>query len=131
MGPASPSTATVFEALIDSIIEQQISLKAAWSMQRRLIEAFGDTLSLQGRTYFAFPVPEKLAAASIEQLRACGLSGRKAEYVQGVAELVADGLDLESFRSWGEAGDHRRAEPDKGRGHLDCGDDHDPGNAEV
>ena len=101
-GLHSPSTATVFEALIDSIIEQQISLKAAWSMQRRLIEAFGDSLTLLGRTYFTFPVPEKLAAASIEQLRACGLSGRKAEYVQGVAKLVQDGLDLEGFRSWGE-----------------------------
>jgi DNA-3-methyladenine glycosylase II len=98
-GLHSPSTATVFEALIDSIIEQQISLKAAWSMQRRLIETFGGALSLQGRTYFVFPVPEKLAAATIEQLRACGLSGRKAEYVQGVAKLVAEGLNLESFRS--------------------------------
>ena len=88
-GLHSPSTATVFEALVDSIIEQQISLKAAWSMQRRLIETFGGALTLRGRTYFAFPVPEKLAAASIEQLRACGLSGRKAEYVQGVAKLVA------------------------------------------
>ena len=101
-GLHSPSTATVFEALVDSIIEQQISLKAAWSMQRRLIEAFGGALNLQGRTYFAFPEAEKLAAATIEQLRACGLSGRKAEYVKGVAKLVEDGLDLESFRSWCE-----------------------------
>jgi len=101
-GLRSPSTATVFEALVDSIIEQQISLKAAWSMQRRLIEAFGGALNLRGHTYFAYPMPENLAAASIEQLRACGLSGRKAEYVQGVAKLVAEGLDLESFRSWSE-----------------------------
>jgi DNA-3-methyladenine glycosylase II len=101
-GLHSPSTATVFEALVDSIIEQQISLKAAWSMQRRLIEAFGGALNLQGRTYFAFPAPETLAAASIEQLRACGLSGRKAEYVQGVAKLVGEGLDLESFQSRSE-----------------------------
>lgn len=94
-GLHSPSTATVFEALVDSIIEQQISLKAAWSMQRRLIEAFGGALTLQGRTYCAFPVPEKLAAASIEQLRTCGLSGRKAEYVQGVAKLVVEMLEIE------------------------------------
>ena len=43
-GLKSPSTPTVFESLIDSIIEQQISLKAAHSLQRRLIEAFGDRL---------------------------------------------------------------------------------------
>ncbi len=101
-GLHSPSTATVFEALVDSIVEQQISLKAAWSMQRRLIETFGGPLTLRGRTYLAYPGPEKLAAATVEQLRACGLSGRKAEYVQGVAKLVAEGLDLESFRSRSE-----------------------------
>ncbi len=98
-GLHSPSTATVFEALVDSIIEQQISLKAAWSMQRRLIETFGGVLNLAGRTYFAYPKPENLATVSIEQFRACGLSGRKAEYVQGVARLVQEGLDLENFRS--------------------------------
>ncbi len=101
-GLHSPCTATVFEALVDSIIEQQISLKAAWSMQRRLIEAFGEALTLEGSTYFAFPGPETLAASTIEQLRACGLSGRKAEYVQGVARLAAGGLDLENFPAWGE-----------------------------
>jgi DNA-3-methyladenine glycosylase II len=62
-GLRSPSTVTVFEALVDSIIEQQISLKAAWSMQRRLIEAFGGAINLRGRTYFAYPMPENLAAA--------------------------------------------------------------------
>jgi DNA-3-methyladenine glycosylase II len=101
-GLHSPSTATAFEALIDSIIEQQITLKAARSMQRRLIETFGEALNLRGRTYFAFPEAEKLAAATIEELRNCGLSGRKAEYVQGVAKLVAKGLDLEKFSAWDE-----------------------------
>lgn len=101
-GLHSPSTATAFEALIDSIIEQQISLKAAWSMQRRLIETFGEALNLRGRTYFAFPEPNVLEGATIEELRNCGLSGRKAEYVQGVARLVAGGLDLENFRAWDE-----------------------------
>jgi DNA-3-methyladenine glycosylase II len=96
-GLRSPSTATVFEALIDSVIEQQISLKAALSMQRRLVEALGDALAWEEQSYFAFPKPERLAATSIERLRACGLSGRKAEYVQGIGSLVASGLDLEAL----------------------------------
>ncbi len=48
-GLRSPSTATVFEALIDSVIEQQISLKAARIMRRRMIEAVGDALVLKTR----------------------------------------------------------------------------------
>ncbi len=102
-GLKSPSTPTVFEAIIDSIIEQQISLKAAWSLQRRLIQAFGDTLSLNGKTVHVFPRPESLAQATTEQLRGCGLSVRKSEYVRGIAGLVADGLDLEALKAKGEA----------------------------
>jgi len=101
-GLKSPSTATVFEALIDSIIEQQISLRAAWSMQMRLMEAFGDVLTLNGQTYLVFPRPKSLAMATIEQLRGCGLSGRKAEYVRDVSRLVTEGLDLEGLRSYDE-----------------------------
>jgi DNA-3-methyladenine glycosylase II len=40
-GVKSPTTPTVFEALVDSIIEQQISLTAAHSVETRLVRAFG------------------------------------------------------------------------------------------
>jgi len=97
-GLRSPSTATVFEALIDSIIEQQISLQAAHSMQRKLILAFGMSMSVGGVPHYIFPGPGQLSSATIDQLRGCGLSGRKAEYVLGVSRLVMDGLDLEGLR---------------------------------
>ncbi len=102
-GLRSPTTQTVFEALIDSIIEQQISLKAAWSLQRRVIESFGDVLRLGDRVYYAFPRPEALARATVEQLRNCGLSMRKAEYVHDSARLVMDGFDLERLRDYDDS----------------------------
>jgi DNA-3-methyladenine glycosylase II len=96
-GLKPPRTATVFEALIDSIVEQQISLSAAHSMERRVVRAFGDTLELGGTTYYAFPTPERLADASPEELMACGLSLKKAEYILGIARQIRDGtLDLET-----------------------------------
>jgi DNA-3-methyladenine glycosylase II len=97
-GLKSPSTATAFEALILSIVEQQISLKVAWSLQGRMIERFGESLTWEGRTYNAFPQPEKLALASREDLRACGLSYRKSEYIIEASARVADGLDLEALK---------------------------------
>jgi DNA-3-methyladenine glycosylase II len=99
-GLRSPCTQTVFEALVDSIVEQQISIKVAWSLQRRLTVAFGDALSLGDKTYYAFPEPERLASATIEQLRNCGLSTRKAEYVRDISRSVKDGLDLERFNDY-------------------------------
>jgi len=99
-GLRNPSTATVFEALVDSIIEQQISLKVAWSLERRLIETFGDELPLGEKNYYVFPDTEKLAMATIEELRGCGLSTRKSEYIRDLAQLIQKGLDLEKFKDY-------------------------------
>jgi DNA-3-methyladenine glycosylase II len=95
-----PSTATVFEALYDSIIEQQISLDVAHVLETKTVKTFGDTLKLDNRRYFAYPTPDRLASAKIKELRNCGLSTRKAEYIIGIAKLIRDGkLDLESYRN--------------------------------
>jgi DNA-3-methyladenine glycosylase II len=115
-GLRSPSTPTVFEALVDSLIEQQISLKVAHGLEVRLVKALGDTVSLDGEVYYAYPLPETLADASVDQLRACGLSLRKAEYIQSVSRLVKDGdLDLEALKDL-EDSSEIVAELDKIRG---------------
>jgi DNA-3-methyladenine glycosylase II len=99
-GLKSPTTPTVFEALVDSIIEQQISLNVAHSIERNVIKTFGDTLTLDGHIYYAFPTPQQLACATLEQLRTCGLSMRKAEYIHGISKSIAEGeLNLERFKT--------------------------------
>jgi len=99
-GLKSPTTQTAFEALIDSIVEQQISLKVANSIESKLTKRFGDALSVEGEVYYAYPTPQKLASAEIDAIRQCGLSQRKAEYIQGISKLVADGkLDLEKLKN--------------------------------
>lgn len=100
-GLKSPVTPTVFEALIDSIIEQQISLIAARSMQMKLIRKFGEKLVVGPEKYYLFPTPEALASESLRGLKECGLSGRKAEYIKGISMLVSTGqLDLDRFESY-------------------------------
>jgi DNA-3-methyladenine glycosylase II len=94
-GVKAPRTPTVHEALVESITEQQISLVAAHSMQARLIRRYGRSTEIDGERYFAFPSPAGLADASIEDLRACGLSGKKAEYIRDVSAAASRGdLDL-------------------------------------
>jgi DNA-3-methyladenine glycosylase II len=100
-GLKSPITPTVFEALVDSIIEQQISLTVAHVLQNRLIKFFGGVLRIGQQKYYAYPGPEALASASIDELRKCGLSARKAEYVQGISRLITGGqLNLEKFKTY-------------------------------
>jgi DNA-3-methyladenine glycosylase II len=103
-GLKSPTTQTVFEALVDSIVEQQISLKVANVIECKITKKFGDTLDLEGNTYYAYPTPQKLASASIEEIRHCGLSRRKAEYIKEVSTLITQGkLDLEQLRNYESA----------------------------
>lgn len=98
-GLKNPATSTVFEALFDSIVEQQISLNVAHVLQRRVIKAFGDVLLLDGEQYYAFPTPEQLSLASTDSLRRCGLSRGKADYITGIAQrIAAREFDLEELR---------------------------------
>jgi DNA-3-methyladenine glycosylase II len=99
-GLKNPTTLTVFESLVDSIVEQQISIKVAHVIEQRLTKKFGDLLQIDGNTFFAYPVPQNIAAASLGDIQQVGLSMRKAEYIHGVAQLIADGkLDLEGMKN--------------------------------
>lgn len=99
-GLKNPTTPTVFESLVDSIVEQQISIKVAHTIEQRLAKKFGETLSVESNIYFAYPTPQNIAAASINEIQQVGLSMRKAEYIQNAAKLIADGkLDLEQMKT--------------------------------
>ncbi len=97
-GLRSPSTQTVHEAVIDSIVEQQISLKAATSIEKRIIKRFGETMKVEGEMFYAYPTSKALSLASMDDLQGCGLSQRKAEYIKEISELETSGkLDLEKL----------------------------------
>lgn len=69
----------LFTALINSIAGQQISGKALATVWARLCDRLGEI------------TPETVLAAGEEDLRACGLSGRKAGYMLAAAHAVQDG----------------------------------------
>jgi len=86
-GLNNPTTPTFFEAIVSSMIEQQISLKAARSIETKMIKEFGNILQLDGETYYSFPTPETLSNLEKEDLREYGLSFRKAEYVIDLSKV--------------------------------------------
>ena len=80
-----------FESLVTSITAQQVSLRAAFAIRNRLLERYGT----RARHAIGFPTREQLAGARPEDLLALGFSGRKAQYVIGLARSE---LDLEALR---------------------------------
>ncbi len=98
-GLKSLTTQYAFEALVDAIVEQQISLKVANAFERRIVKKWGNPLVLEGETYYAYPTPKRLSSATQQELRGVGLSERKAEYVKNVSSMISDGkLDLEALK---------------------------------
>ena len=87
--------ASLLEMAVIVISEQQISITAAGAIRARLVARYGD----QVEGVWVFPDAHRLAGASVEDLRACGYSQRKAEYILEFARQVADGrLDLEALK---------------------------------
>jgi DNA-3-methyladenine glycosylase II len=97
-GMRPPQAPTLFEALVTSISAQQVNLAFATATRSRLIRRYGRAMALDGRTYYAFPTPDSLADASLQEVRDMQFSWRKAEYIVNLARLVATGeLRLETF----------------------------------
>lgn len=85
-GLRPPIAVEPFESLVTSITAQQVSLRAAFAIRNRLIEGFGER-AVQA---YAFPTRERMALAEPDELTALGFSGRKAEYVVGLARSDLD-----------------------------------------
>ena len=75
-----------FEMLVGAISAQQISLRAALAVRNRFVERFG----MRAELAYAFPAAERVAEASREDLTVLGFSGRKADYILGLARADLD-----------------------------------------
>lgn len=69
-----------YQALVDAIISQQLSVKAAASIEKRFQALFNNM----------FPTPEQILAVDHETLRSVGLSRAKATYIQDLALHILD-----------------------------------------
>ncbi len=80
-----------YQQLVDAIISQQLSVKAAATIEGRFCELFGSS---------EFPPAEKILDKSVAELRTAGLSNAKANYVLDLAARVVSGqLKFDQFSS--------------------------------
>ena len=77
--PVLSSKGNLFITLVSSIVSQQISTAAARTIWSRFEGLVGEVN------------PKSVLSRSHEELRGCGLSGRKAEYILGIAEAWQSG----------------------------------------
>jgi AraC family transcriptional regulator of adaptative response / DNA-3-methyladenine glycosylase II len=93
-GLRTPGCWDRFEALIRTVLGQQVSLASARTLSTRVVEQFGPELSsrpsgpeLSSRPSGPeFPTPSRLAAASIDALAAIGIPRSRATVLRSVAQ---------------------------------------------
>ena len=86
-------TASVFEALVQAIMGQQIATAVARIVRNLLIQSYGVRATIGDREWYAFPRPDALARAEVTDLRQLKLSVRKSEYIQGIARAALESPD--------------------------------------
>jgi DNA-3-methyladenine glycosylase II len=69
-----------YQELVESIISQQLSVKAAATILGRFVDLFGH-----------FPAPEEILEKDFDELRSVGLSGQKTGYIRDLAKHVLEG----------------------------------------
>jgi DNA-3-methyladenine glycosylase II len=93
-----PRYPSVYEALVNAIAGQQISLTLAIHLLNRLASAYGPVLPGAGEPVHAFQGPGELANLTPEDFRSLGFSHSKGRAIIGVAQgLTTGSLDLEDL----------------------------------
>ncbi|MGV8146242.1 MAG: DNA-3-methyladenine glycosylase family protein [Alkaliphilus sp.] len=82
----------MFEALSWAIIGQQINLKFAYTLKKRLVELYGENMIFEDMKYFLFPTPQRISTLEVDDLKQLQFTTRKAEYIIGVAKLLNEGV---------------------------------------
>ena len=99
-GLKPPRFPTLFEAVINGIASQQITLTLGIILLNRLATNFGRSVRAESSSVYAFPRPEDLAGLKPQDIRRLGLSYNKASAIIELARMITEKhLDLEDLES--------------------------------
>jgi DNA-3-methyladenine glycosylase II len=90
-GVKPPRYPSLWEACVNAIVYQQVSIHAAGAILRRVIERYSEAVAVEGGELRAFPRPETFVDADAEELRGLGLSIQKVVSTRAVARAILNG----------------------------------------
>ena len=84
-----------FQCMISFIISSNSNIQKIKNSLEKITRKFGVKVEIQNKEFFLFPKPEKLANASIEEIKKCGV-GYRAPFIKQAAEMIfSKKIDLE------------------------------------
>ena len=76
-----------FQCMISFIISSNSNIQKIKNSLEKITEKFGTQVKIQNKEFFLFPKPEKIANASIDEIKTCGV-GYRAPFIKQAAKMV-------------------------------------------
>ena len=76
-----------FQCMISFIISSNSNIQKIKSSLEKISKKFGKKVKIQNKEFFLFPKPEKLANASIEEIKKCGV-GYRAPFIKQASKMI-------------------------------------------
>ena len=84
-----------FQCMISFIVSSNSNIQKIKNSLEKMTKKFGVKVEIENKEFFLFPKPEKLANASIEEIKKCGV-GYRAPFIKQAAEMIfSKKIDLE------------------------------------
>src|SRR5579872_1216368 len=89
-GIKPPRYPTLWEAIVNAVVFQQVSIHAASAILRRVVERLSKPNEYQGRKFYPFFEPERILETKSKELRALGLSEGKELTLNAAADALTN-----------------------------------------
>jgi len=76
-----------FQCVISFIISSNSNIQKIKSSLEKITKKFGKKVKIQNKEFFLFPEPEKMAKATIDEIKSCGV-GYRAPFIKEAAKMV-------------------------------------------
>ena len=76
-----------FQCIISFIISSNSNIPKIKNSLEKITKKFGTKIKIKNKEFFLFPKPEKIAKASIDEIKKCGV-GYRAPFIKEAAKMV-------------------------------------------
>ena len=76
-----------FQCMISFIISSNSNIQKIKNSLEKITKKFGTKIKIKNKEFFLFPKPEKIAKASIDEIKKCGV-GYRAPFIKEAAKMV-------------------------------------------
>ena len=76
-----------FQCLISFIISSNSNIQKIKNSLEKITKKFGKKVKIRNKEFFLFPEPEKLAKATIDEIKSCGV-GYRAPFIKEAAKMI-------------------------------------------